>query len=266
MQPAIRPPAVAGRFYPGDPGKLRSDVTRLIGKAAPRPALGAVVPHAGYVYSGNVAGQTFRRLAIPERVIILCPNHTGRGSRVSVVAEGAFRIPGGDVPIDAELAQKVLALVPGAVADARAHEREHAIEVELPFLVALRPDVKIVPIVLGGLDGAQAAAVGAGLHEAIGDGEVLLLASSDMSHYLPQDAAVAKDRMAIDRLLAVDPDGLYRTCREHDITMCGVLPATALLAYARLRGATQADLIAYGTSGEAFGAYDSVVGYAGVVL
>jgi MEMO1 family protein len=266
MGPDLRSPAVAGRFYPGDEAKLQADVKALLGQPDGRPALGAVVPHAGYMYSGGVAGATFRRLAIPERVILMCPNHTGRGVRVSVVTRGAFRIPGADVPIDADLAARVLAHVPGARADARAHEREHAIEVELPFLVALRPDVRIVPIVLGGLSGEEAAAVGEGLAHAIGQDDVLVLASSDMSHYIPHDEATRRDRLAIDRLLAVDPLGLHAICEANDITMCGVLPATALLAYVRARGGTRAELVEYATSGQTSGAYDSVVGYAGVVF
>jgi AmmeMemoRadiSam system protein B len=266
MSPTTRPPAVAGRFYPGDAAALRAEVLRLLGDPTPQRALGAVVPHAGYVYSGKIAGATFRRLAIPPRVVILCPNHTGRGARVSVYAEGAFRIPGADVPVDAALAARVLAEVPGAQVDTRAHEREHAIEVELPFLVALRPDVHIVPIVLGGLDGAAAARVGEGLARAIGDDDVLIIASSDMSHYLPHDVAQARDRLAIERLLAVDALGLYDVCEREDITMCGVLPATALLAYARSRGGGRPELVGYATSGEAFGDYGSVVGYAGFVV
>jgi MEMO1 family protein len=261
-----RSPAVAGRFYPGDAAELRAEVVRLLGAPAPAPALGAVVPHAGYVYSGKIAGATFARLAIPSRVVILCPNHTGRGARVSVYAEGAFRIPGAEVPVDAALAARILAEVPGAAADVRAHEREHAIEVELPFLVALRPDVHIVPIVLGGLDGPAAARGGEGLARAIGSDDALVVASSDMSHYLPHDVASAKDRLAIERLLAVDPLGLHAVCEREEITMCGVLPATALLAYARARGVDRGELVGYATSGEAFGDYRSVVGYAGFIL
>lgn len=262
----IRPPAVAGRFYPAEPVELRRQVEGFIGERAPGRAVGAVVPHAGYVYSGKVAGATFRRLAIPAQVIVLGPNHTGRGVPVSVFHRGAFGIPGSEVPIAAELADEVLAQVPGAKADVRAHEREHALEVELPFLVALRPDVQIVPIVLGGLDGKKAAAVGEALARVIGERDVLVLASSDMSHYLPVDEASRRDRLAIERLVAVDPLGLFDTCEEHDITMCGVLPATALLACARARGRTQAELVQYATSGEAFGDTASVVGYAGVLV
>lgn len=267
----VRSPAVAGLFYPRDPQLLRREVERHIGDTADAaPAVGAVVPHAGYVYSGGVAGRTFRRLAVPRRVVILCPNHTGRGSRVSVVPAGAFRVPGADVPVDEHLARAVLAEVPGAAADTRAHEREHAIEVELPFLLARRPDVAIVPIVLGGLDESEAVAVGEGLAraaEAAAPGQdVLVLASSDMSHYVPDRTARALDRLAIERLLALDPSGLHRTVERHDISMCGYLPATAMLAWARRRGAGRAELAGYATSGETSGDLEHVVGYAGVVV
>ena len=262
----IRPPAVAGRFYPGEPAELRRQVARFLGTPAPAPAVGAVVPHAGYVYSGKVAGATFRRLRIPERVVVLGPNHTGRGAPISVFATGAFRIPGADVPIDEPLAAAILAAVPGAQDDRRAHEREHALEVELPFLVALRPDVRIVPIVLGGLDGERAAAAGRALAEAIRGEEILVIASSDMSHYIPHDEAARRDRLAIDRVLALDALGLYDTCERADISMCGVLPATALVACAASLGASGAELVQYATSGEAFGDYASVVGYAGMLV
>jgi AmmeMemoRadiSam system protein B len=264
----LRQPAVAGRFYPRDAEELARQVAGFLGAPAPGArVLGAVVPHAGYVYSGRVAGATFRRLAVPARVVVLGPNHTGRGVPVSVAASGAFRVPGADVPIDAELAAAVLAHVPGARADLRAHAEEHALEVELPFLVARRPDVRIVPVVLGGLDGRAAVAVGQGLARALaGAGDVLVLASSDMSHYLPQAEANRRDHLALERLLALDALGLHDVCEREDVTMCGVLPATALVACARALGWSGSELVAYATSGDAFGDYAHVVGYAGVLV
>ncbi len=262
-----RLPAVAGRFYSGDATSLATDVQRMLGDVShARPALGAVVPHAGTMYSGAVAGQTFARLAIPRRVIVLCPNHTGLGARISVWARGAWRIPGADVPVDEPLADRILAACPDARADDRAHAREHAIEVELPFLVARRPDVAIVPIVLGGLDGDEAAAFGRSVAQATAGEDVLLLASSDMSHYLSDAETRPLDWLAIDRLLAVDPAGLAATVDAHEISMCGVLPAVALLAYARERGPAHGELAAYATSGDVSGDLARVVGYAGVVI
>lgn len=263
----VRPPAVAGRFYPGDAQALRREVERHLGDvSSAAPACAAVVPHAGYLYSGGVAGQTFRRLALPERVVVLCPNHTGRGAPIAVIPSGSFRVPGGDVPIDEALARTILAEAPGAVADARAHEREHAIEVELPFMLARRPDVAIVPIVLGGISGREAIAFGEALARAVAGRELLVLASSDMSHYVPDRTARTLDQLAIDRMLALDAEGLYRTVEEREISMCGVLPATAMLAYARARGAGRSALAGYATSGDASGDFDQVVGYAGIVV
>ncbi|HKA87976.1 MAG TPA: AmmeMemoRadiSam system protein B, partial [Haliangiales bacterium] len=233
---------------------------------APAPRLGLVAPHAGYMYSGGVAGKTFRLARIPPLVVILAPNHTGRGARVSVLAARALRIPGRDVPVSSELSQRILREVPGATLDVRAHEREHAAEVEVPFLVALRPDVEILPIVLGGLGGDETVAVGRGLARALAGLDVLVVASSDMSHYLPDAMARARDKLALEPLLALDPEGLYRTVEDNDISMCGILPATAMLAYARENGAARAELAAYATSGDASGDYSAVVGYAGVLV
>lgn len=271
MAHAVRASAVAGLFYPGDAVKLRHEVSRLLGDdTEAQPALGLVAPHAGYVYSGKVAGRTFASVRVPRRVIVLCPNHTGRGSPISVFAKGAFRIPGAEVPIDEELVQALLAEVPGAVADDHAHTSEHAIEVELPFLLARQPELKLAPIVLGDLADHEALAIGQGLFRAV-DGaapaqEVLVVASSDMSHYLPDKDARLQDRLAMDELFAMDPQGLCRTVETHGISMCGYLPAAAMLAYARARGASECTLSAYATSGDAFGDYSRVVGYAGVVV
>ena len=270
-KPWIRPPAVAGRFYPGDPEVLQRQVAGFLTaspETAPERAAAVMAPHAGYMYSGGVAGRVFARALVPERVIVLCPNHTGLGRRVSVVPAGRFCLPGGDLPIDEDLAAAVLAELPGAEPDREAHRFEHAIEVELPFLRARQERVRLVPVVLAGLSEADAIALGEGLHRAVerAGGDVLVVASSDMSHYLPDDVARRVDKMALEPLLAFDPGGLYRTVRTHDISMCGFIPATAALAYARRAGARAPELVAYATSGDASGDLDRVVGYAGVIM
>ena len=252
----VRLPAVAGRFYPADPARLAADVAGYLGTPTPAPRLELVAPHAGYMYSGGVAGKTFRQARIPRQVVILAPNHTGRGVRVSVLATRALRIPGADVPLDEDLRERVLREVPGAELDVAAHEREHAAEVEVPcggatfsridfgtdtrlmpsavlrltYTFSLRPDLTILPIILGGLDGDETVAVGRGLARALDGLDVLVVASSDMSHYLPDDVARQQDKVALTPLLALDPEGLYRTVHEGDISMCGILPATAMLA------------------------------------
>jgi AmmeMemoRadiSam system protein B len=268
-----RPPAVAGRFYPAAADELERAVTTHLAAGAaagapPRAALAVMAPHAGYVYSGGIAGQVFAAVEVPAAVVVLCPNHTGRGRRVAVFAGAAYDLPGGGVAVDRALAAAVLAEVPGAREDLEAHRLEHAIEVILPFLRARRPDVRVVPIVLADLDEAEAVAVGEGLARALAPrgADVLVVASSDMSHYLPDDETRALDRVALAPLLDADARALHRTVRQRGITMCGVVPATAMLAYVAARGGGRPALVGYATSGDAFGDRSRVVGYAGVVV
>lgn len=275
---SLRSPAVAGRFYPDSVPELTEQVTGFLhaGKArAPRRACAVMAPHAGYVYSGGVAGKVFAAIEVPRRVVLLGPNHTGRGPRISVMASGAWEVPGARVSIDEELAAAILAEFPLARADHEAHQFEHSLEVEVPFLVARQPALRIVPVVLGVLSANDAIGFGEALHRAVtrvreahrnlGE-DVLVVASSDMSHYLPDETARRVDQTALAPLLAFDPEGLYRTVVDHDISMCGFIPATAMLAYARQAGAARPELVAYATSGDAFGDKSRVVGYAGVVL
>ena len=266
----IRPPAVAGRFYPAAADELTAAVSTYLqaSGATPQPAVAVMVPHAGYVYSGAVAGHVFAAVEVPSRVIILCPNHTGRGPRVAVAQAHAWQIPGADVAIDRALADEILAACPLAEPDDEAHRFEHAIEVELPFLIARQPQVQIVPIVLGGLSATEAISLGDALWRVCRQyaPEVLLVASSDMSHYLPDSEARRVDRDALSPLLSFDPHGLHETVTQRNISMCGFIPATAMLAYARASGATRPELVAYATSGDAFGDTSQVVGYAGVVV
>jgi len=267
----IRQPAVAGRFYPADASRLAAEVSGFLADAhaeRSRRAVAVMVPHAGYVYSGGVAGRVFAGVEVPNTVVVLCPNHTGRGARIAVAPHGAWRLPGGNIPIDSELAAEILARVPDARADAEAHRFEHAIEVELPFLLARQPALKVVPIVLGHLSAAEAISLGEQLDQAVRavGRPVLVVASSDMSHYLPDSETRAVDRVALEPLLALDPAALYRTVADNDISMCGFIPATAMLAYARAVGAGAPELVGYATSGDAFGDRERVVGYAGVVL
>ncbi|GAB4230182.1 MAG: AmmeMemoRadiSam system protein B [Deltaproteobacteria bacterium] len=262
-------PAVAGQFYPGTASGLSRAIRALTREAdAPEPAIGVVVPHAGYVYSGAVAGEVFSSIVVPRRAVLFCPNHTGIGEEVSVMSRGVWRMPCGEIRIDEELAARLTSASPLLKEDSSAHAREHAIEVQLPFLHRFRPDVKIVPVALGRLSLEECRQLGESAAEAVaGDAErPLLVASSDMSHYVPDAVARAKDRMAIDRMLALDPEGLYRTVRSERISMCGVLPATVVLFAARRLGATSARLVRYATSGDVSRDFDQVVGYAGLAF
>jgi AmmeMemoRadiSam system protein B len=259
--------AVAGRFYPAEPGRLAAEVSRHLaagGAAAPSPALGILAPHAGYVYSGDIAGATYASVEVPARAVVLCPNHTGLGRPAALWADGGWRTPLGTVPVDAELC-RVLAGCPLVEPDREAHRREHALEVQLPFLKARRADVAIAPLCLGPLRLEGCREVAAAVAEAARQG-ALVVASSDMSHYLPAAEGERRDRRALERVLALDPEGLYETVRREDISMCGVIPATVMLLAARELGATSARLVRYGHSGLVSGDLDAVVGYAGVVV
>jgi len=264
-----RNPAVSGQFYPGTPSGLSRALLGLTREVeAPEPAIGVVSPHAGYVYSGAVAGEVFSSVRVPGKVVIFCPNHTGIGEDAAIMSRGAWRMPWGDVPVDEELAARLEIACPLLREDASAHSREHAIEVQLPFLHRFRPDVRIVPVALGHLSLEECRDLGESVADAIAGGpeRPLLVASSDMSHYVPDAVARKKDKLAIDRMLALDPEGLYATVRAERISMCGVIPATVVLFAARRLGATSARLIRYSTSGDVSRDFEQVVGYAGLAF
>jgi len=265
----VRRPAVAGSFYDGDAKQLDGDVRVHLGEeGAPEPAFGAIAPHAGYIYSGPVAGAVYARIAVPATAVILCPNHTGRGAPAAVDPSDAWRTPLGDVPVDKALARRLMELAPSLQEDAAAHAREHALEVQLPFLQVRRPDVAIVPVCLGAPDLALCREVGLALAALAAEKEEppLLIASSDMNHYESRAVGRAKDDRALARVEALDPEGLFRTVLAENITMCGFLPATALLFAAREAGVASARVVARRDSGDETGDTSSVVGYAGVLL
>ena len=277
MTTAIRQPAVAGRFYPGNAQHLRAEVETFTTARATAghetleakiPAVGCVVPHAGYVYSGAVAGAVYRRLELPRRFVILCPNHTGLGESLAIMSRGAWHTPLGDVPVDVELAEKLKTESPLLSEDQEAHRYEHALEVQLPFLQVLRPGFQFVPITVGTSNFDALSALGSAIGTVLSDllDPALVIASSDMNHYESDGITRVKDRRAIDQLLALDPRGLYDTVRQGNISMCGYGPATIMLTAARDLGATKAELIRYATSGDVSGDRDMVVGYAGIAV
>ncbi len=234
-----------------------------------------VCPHAGLMYSGHVAGAVLGRVALPDTVILIGPNHTGMGPAVSVYPEGAWQIPGGAVPVNRDLAQAILARYPSAEADTSAHQREHCLEVQLPFLRQQRRDVRIVPIVLGTRNPVVCRTLGhclAALITELSGADLssnrrpLLLASTDMNHYESDQVTREKDRHAITAIEHLDPDGLDAAVTDHDISMCGVAPTLAILHAARALGRTHATLIQYATSGDRGGDRAHVVGYAGFTV
>ena len=265
----LREPAVAGRFYPADPAVLAADLRSYLSPTQPRiKAIGCIVPHAGYMYSGQVAGAVFSKIEIPSSCIILCPNHTGRGHSLAVMNEGAWQTPLGKMEIDADLARKLIEAFPALTSDSAAHQFEHAIEVELPFLQTIRPDVQFVPIAVGTTRLILLEKLGEAIAQAAGESgdQILIVASSDMNHYEDDATTRVKDHKAIDQVLALAPGGLYQAVINESISMCGFGPSVAMLTAAKLIGAKQAELIAYATSGDVNGDRHAVVGYAGIVV
>ena len=237
----------------------------LGGPVARRAAFGAIVPHAGYVYSGAVAGAVYARLEPPRTVILLGPNHTGLGPAASIDAHDRWATPLGEVAVDAPLAERLLAACPHLDHESMAHVREHSLEVQLPFLQTWAPEAAIVPICIGAPSLALCREIGEACAAEIRDG-VLLVASSDMNHYESRAVGDAKNAFALRAIERVDADGLFATVVEHEISMCGFLPATALLVAAARRGVPNAEIVARADSGDRTGDTDSVVGYAGVVV
>ncbi|MBI5016518.1 MAG: AmmeMemoRadiSam system protein B [Deltaproteobacteria bacterium] len=264
-----RRPAVAGQFYPGTAERLAAFLREAVPhEPAPVRALGVVAPHAGYIYSGGVAGKVFGRVLVPDTVVLLGPNHTGLGTPASILSRGTWLTPLGPVPVAEALADALKAACPLLEEDALAHAHEHSLEVELPFLQHRNPSVQIVPIafLLRGADDIEEVGEAIGGVLAGWPEPVLLVASSDMTHYEPHAVAQRKDAEAIERVLALDPRGLLETTRSRRISMCGVIPTAVLLTAARRLGATRGELVAYATSGETSGDYERVVGYAGMLV
>jgi hypothetical protein len=265
----VRRPAVAGRFYPGTRDDLLRDIRKYTSIKAERVrAIGCVSPHAGYVYSGHVAGAVFAHLDLPARFIVLCPNHTGMGEPLSIMSEGSWLTPLGEVAIDSRLARAMKSRFPLLHEDSAAHHAEHAIEVQLPFLQSMIRDFTFVPVAVGTGHFEALSALGATIATVIKDlhENVLIIASSDMNHYEQDATTRVKDSLAIERMLALDSQGLHRVVQEEDISMCGYGPAVAMLTAANRLGAEKAELVKYATSGDISGDFDQVVGYAGIVV
>ncbi len=264
-----RQPAVAGQFYPYSPSKLTEQVRGYINdNAVKEKVFGVVSPHAGLMYSGAVAGAVFSKIEFPHTFILIGPNHTGLGSPVSIMLSGAWQMPTGELEINKDLARKITEKSDIIEEDILAHSMEHSLEVQLPFILYVAPDVRIVPIVMMAESLEICRSVGNAIADAIresGD-TVTIVASSDMSHYVTDSMARKMDKKAIDRIVALDPEGLYNTVRQERISMCGFIPVTTMLFAAKKLGAKEAALAKYMTSGETSGDYDQVVGYAGMVV
>jgi AmmeMemoRadiSam system protein B len=264
-----RAPAVAGQFYYGTAKKLTSQVEQYIDKNAKKEkAIGIVSPHAGLVYSGAVAGSVYSSIEFPQTFILIGPNHTGLGSQVSLMVSGEWEIPTGMLSVDEKISHRIAMHVPIVTKDSHAHLFEHSLEVQLPFIHYVSQKAKIVPIVILSASLDECKMLGEGIAQAVRDAgyPVVVVASTDMSHYVHDDVAKKVDQKAIDRIISLDPEGLYEVVLRERISMCGSLPVTAMLFAVKALGAQSARLVRYTTSAEVSGDYDHVVGYAGIVL
>lgn len=277
----MRPPAVAGQFYAGTRSALIEQIewcyTHQHGpgkvpkvQAGPKQVLGLVSPHAGYVYSGPVAAHGFARLARdgkPSSIVILCPNHTGAGSGVSIMTSGKWQTPLGEVQVDKSLGEAIMRTSKLIDVDEAAHAHEHSLEVQLPFLQHLfNAEFKLVPICMMLQDIRTSQEVGDAIAKASAGKDVVIIASTDFTHYESQRSATVKNHRAIERVLALDPEGLIRTIEGEAITMCGYGPVVAMLQAAKKLGAKKAELLKYATSGETAGPMAQVVGYGSIAV
>lgn len=267
----VREPAVAGQFYPSSKQGLKNQIEAFVNKKAEKlNATACMLPHAGYMYSGAVAIETASCLNIPDKIILLGPNHTGFGAPFSIMTEGTWQTPLGEVRIDSNLAGKILKNSKYLQDDTLAHTHEHSLEVELPILQYFKTDFEIVPIVVLSQESAALKEIGKEIADTIKESglkdSVLIVASSDMTHYEPQAQAQKKDQEAIKAILELNEDKLMDRIQSMGISMCGYAPVVVMLSAAKLLGAKNARLIKYQTSGEVTGDLTSVVGYAGIVV
>jgi hypothetical protein len=266
----LRLPAVAGKFYPEDPRELEKLVRGFLRENPAKPKKryqACLVPHAGYVYSGHVAGAVYEQLLVPSRIIILGVRHFPIGKPAAIVSTGAWRTPLGDVQIDSELAQKILKAAALLAEDSVAHQREHSLEVQLPFLQVLNPGFTFVPIALGTLRFEELRAIGEELGKLLsGEPDVLLLTTTDFNHYEDDATTRQKDHAAIEKILRFDAEGLFNTCKDENISMCGLGPTVAMLTALQHLKSKEAELVKYATSADVSGDTSAVVGYGGFVL
>lgn len=267
----IRRAVVAGQFYTSNPEQLEAEIKDyLISDAVKEEVLGLVAPHAGYIYSGATAGAVYSRIQPAQTFIILCPNHTGYGMPYAIMTKGKWETPLGEISIDFQLSEQLLTSSKYLQEDHLAHLYEHSIEVHLPFLqVAFKKEpFEIIPICISHFNEADCKKLGLEIGMGLKNlsKKVVIIASSDMTHYEHQDEAQKKDKIAIDAILKLDEDLLLKEIHTHHITMCGYIPTVIMLSAVKFLGAKKAELIKYTTSGETSGDYHQVVGYAGMIV
>ncbi len=257
----------AGSWYPDNSTEI-IDYVDL--KAKRKKALGAMCPHAGWIYSGATAGKVYSKLQPVSTYILIGPNHSGLGAPVSLFAEGSWATPLGPLEVDNALAKAIQERDGFAIFDTTAHAKEHSIEVQLPFIKLFNHHAKILPIALGDYNQATCQRLGCAIADSLRaqhkENDALIIASSDMSHYLTEQDAEAADKPALDRLLKLDPAGLLKVVTENEISMCGSGPAAVMLYAAKSLGATTAELVGYTNSGDVSGDHSQVVTYAGIIV
>jgi MEMO1 family protein len=265
----IRKAAVAGQFYPRSRAEIEKMLEGLVDPGAVKEkALGVIVPHAGWIYSGKSAGAVYSRVEITPTVVVLCPNHRGLGEDIAIMSEGSWHLPTGEVDLDAKLAGKIKRACHLVKEDHLAHSQEHSLEVQVPFLQHFRPDFKLVPISLSRVNATECRELGHAIAAAIAESKAptLIVASSDMTHFEPAEEAKKKDELALARVEKLDPEGLFETVLKHKISMCGFIPATVMLFAAKKLGATSARVVDYRNSGDVTGDHNDVVAYAAVIV
>lgn len=266
----LRTPAVAGKFYPDDPRKLSRQIQNFLqaeSSAEKTLCRACLVPHAGYLYSGHVAASVFARIALPKRIIVLGVRHFPYGAEAAILSEGAWRTPLGDAPIDSKLAARISQTCPLLTEDSVAHQSEHSLEVQLPFLQQLAPGFSFVPIALGTIHFESLVSIGEALGKILSsEPDLLLLTTSDFNHYQDDAATRRKDHLAIEQILRFDPRGLFDVCRKKEISMCGLGPAVAMLTALNYIGSNRVELVKYATSADVSGDTSAVVGYAGLIF
>lgn len=278
----LRQPAVAGSFYAGDSKSLNIQIENcflhkigpgeipLVNTNREKNIVGLVSPHAGYIYSGPVAANGFYKIALdgkPDTIIILGPNHQGFGENISIMAEGRWKTPLGELEIDAEMAEDILKNSKIIKNDEKAHKYEHSIEVQLPFIQYIfGKDIKFVPICMTRQDIDTDIEIAKSICSSVVDKNILIIASSDFTHYEPQEYAKNADKQAINAILEFNPEKLYDMIYHQNLTMCGPGPITVMLIACETLGAKKAELLKYATSGDISEMYDQVVGYASLII
>lgn len=260
---------MAGSFYSGSAKELKEHVASLMPTVSKRKkVIAAMSPHAGLVYSGRVAGLVYSSMEPPDTFVLLGPNHTGKGEKVAMMSKGSWEIPTSLLEIDSTLAGSIASQAQIVSEDDAAHMSEHSLEVQLPFIVEAAAGARIVPIAIMSASLEELIQLGRGVAAAIKEASypVVIVASTDMSHFITDKEARELDQHALDRVLAIDPEGLYRVVLEEGITMCGFMPVVAMLSAARELGAERAELLKYTTSAEVSRDFHKVVGYAGVII